>query len=109
MIPFRLEMPNPSYILVNQVGESLKEIYLYTHESFGQYQADAYAAGFVSAFELLAKFPKMGQSADEYKQGLRRYRYKSHLVFYSIADDHVLIEFVSHVRVDVRKHMFDED
>jgi len=50
----------------------------------------------------------MGQSADEYMFGLRRYRYKSHLIFYSIDDDHVLIEFVSHVRVDVRKHMFDE-
>lgn len=101
-------MSEPTYRLVSQVSQYLREIYSYTYEGFGLYQADAYAAGLVSTFELLVKFPKMGRSADEYQQGLRQYRHKSHLIFYRIDGDDVVIEYLSHVRADVRKHLYDD-
>jgi toxin ParE1/3/4 len=40
----------------------LLDIYEYTTDTFGTYQADAYHAGLERTFDLLANFPRIGAS-----------------------------------------------
>jgi plasmid stabilization system protein ParE len=59
------------YRLSHQAEADLLTIYKSTEEKFGQYQADAYHAGFERSFGLLADFPRMGTSADELGAGFK--------------------------------------
>jgi len=86
---------------------TLIDIYAFTDEKFGRYQADAYHAGFEKTFGLIAEFPRIGRTADELMAGLRRFRFQSHHIFYFVEDDHVLVLDIFHVSQDVRPELFE--
>ena len=85
----------------------LIDIYDFTDDKFGRYQADAYHAGFERTFGLIADFPGIGRSADELLPGLRRFRFQSHTIFYSFENDQVLIRTIVHVKQDLRSDLFE--
>ena len=95
------------YVLSNRATEALEDIFVYTASHFGLAQAEAYHESFHRIFSLLADFPFMGQSADEYVPGMRKYRHQSHLAFYTVDAEMVTIQHVLHHAQDVRKHMLD--
>lgn len=70
------------YRLSLRARADLLDIYSFSQANFGQYQADAYHAGFERTFGLLADFPGIGVSADELVPGYRRFRFQSHYIFY---------------------------
>ena len=57
------------YRLTNRARADLIDIYDFTERNFGTYQADAYYAGLVRSFGLLADFPLIGQPVDELAEG----------------------------------------
>lgn len=75
-------------------------IYLYTDETFGSRQADQYVLGLKHAIERLAEIPRMGRSADDPRPGLFRFRYQSHVIFYTIEPGYIVIQRVLHGRMD---------
>lgn len=85
----------------------LIDIYAFSSEKFGQYQAEAYHAGFERTFGLLADFPGIGVAADELVPGYRRFRFQSHYIFYTEEADYVLIRALIHVRQDLRPALFE--
>ena len=85
----------------------LEEIALYTDETFGPNQTAAYMAGLNGSFELLAQFPGIGVACFELKPGLRRYRYQSHSIYYTVQDESVWIEALFHIRRRIRADLFD--
>jgi toxin ParE1/3/4 len=95
------------YRLSRKARADLIDIYLFSDENFGRYQADAYYAGLERTFGLLADFPKIGANFDEFSTGLRRFRFQSHFVFYAAETDYVLIKAVIHVRQDLRQALFE--
>ncbi len=97
----------PDYRISERARQRLVEIYAYTELHFGHLQADAYHAGFTKSFELIASFPGTGRSADELRSGYRRYRHQMHYIFYTIAEDHVLIETIIHAAQDIRPDLFE--
>jgi toxin ParE1/3/4 len=74
---------------------------------FGKYQAEAYYAGLIRSFGLLADFPLMEQQVDELASGYRRFRFQSHLIFYTVQPDHVEIRAIVHGAQDIRPQLFD--
>lgn len=96
-----------SYRLSARAGAELIAIYEYTEATFGAYQADAYHAGLERTFSLLADFPRIGQSAADLAPGYRRFRFQSHFVFFSDADDGVVIRAVLHTAIVLRPQLFD--
>lgn len=96
-----------SYSVSERARSKLVEIYAHTELNFGRLQADAYHAGFEKLFELIASFPGMGRSADELKPGYRRYRHQSHYIFYTLADDGVVIQTILHAAQNLRPELFD--
>jgi toxin ParE1/3/4 len=69
------------YRLTDRARADLLDIYDFTEGKFGAYQAEAYYAGLVRSFGLLADFPRIGQAVDELALGYRRFRFQSHLIF----------------------------
>jgi toxin ParE1/3/4 len=70
-------------------------------------QADAYYAGLVRSFGLLADFPNIGQPIDELALGYRRFRFQSHLIFYTVQPDYVEIRAIVHSVQDIRPRLFE--
>jgi toxin ParE1/3/4 len=83
------------------------DIYDYSEERFGRYQAEAYSAGLRRSFELLADFPRMGRTVDHAAPGLRRFRFQSHYIFYSIEAGHILVRGLIHVRQKLRPDLIE--
>jgi toxin ParE1/3/4 len=49
----------------------------------------------------------MGVAADELLIGLRRFRFQSHVVFYTEEDGEILIRAVFHARQTLRPNLFE--
>ena len=95
------------YRLTQRARADLIDIYDFTEGKFGAYQAEAYHAGLVRSFGLLADFPLIGQTIDELAAGYRRFRFQSHLIFYTVQPDYVEIHAVVHSAQDIRPQLFE--
>jgi toxin ParE1/3/4 len=95
------------YRLTERARVDLIDIYDFTESRFGAYQAEAYYAGLIRSLGLLADFPLIGQTADNLPTGYRRFRFQSHLIFYTVQPDHVEIRAVLHGSQDIRPHLFE--
>ena len=94
-------------LIVPGARTDLIEIYDFTEGKFGTYQADAYYAGLIRSLGLLADFPLIGQTVDDLAAGYRRFRFQSHLIFYTVRPDHVEIRAVVHGSQDIRPQLFE--
>ena len=95
------------YRLTERTRADLINIYDFTESKFGAYQAEAYYAGLVRSFELLADFPLIGQTVDELAIGYRRFRFQSHLIFYTVQTDHINIRAIIHSGQDIGSQLFE--
>jgi toxin ParE1/3/4 len=93
--------------LTQRARADLIDIYDFTESKFGAYQAEAYHAGLVRSFGLLADFPLIGQTVDELASDYRRFRFQSHLIFYTVQPNHVEIRAVVHGALDIRPQLFE--
>lgn len=96
-----------NYRISVRAREQLSQIYEYTEGQFGAYQADAYSAGLVRTFGLLADFPAIGQPADDFRAGLRRFRFQAHFIYYTISSGTVEVRGVLHHARQIRRSLFD--
>jgi toxin ParE1/3/4 len=84
-----------TYRLTRQAQSDIKAIYHYTVEYFGERQAREYLDGLDYSFDLLTDNPKLGRLWDG--KG-RRYVYKSHLVYYRIVKDEIVLTRIRNAR-----------
>lgn len=80
--------------LTQRADADILAIYNYTHRRFGAHQAEAYAEG-------------LGNSADDIKAGTRRFRFQSHLVFFTVEPNLVVVRAIIHARRNLRHELFD--
>jgi toxin ParE1/3/4 len=85
----------------------LIEIYDYTEETFGAYQADAYHAGLERTFDLVANFPRIGRAVDDIVPGFRRFRFQAHTVFCTEEADFILVRAVLRKAREIKPDLFD--
>jgi toxin ParE1/3/4 len=96
-----------SYRLTERARTDLINIYDFTESKFGAYQAEAYYAGLIRSFGLVADFPLIGQTVDELATGYRRFRFQSHLIFYTVQPGHIDIRAIIHSGQDIRPQLFE--
>lgn len=96
----------PDFRLSERAERDLIEIYDYTEETFGAYQAEAYHAGLERIFDLLANFPRIGRSVEEIAPRVRRFRFEAHTVFYTEESDYILIRAVLHQAREIKPDLF---
>jgi toxin ParE1/3/4 len=71
---------------------------------FGVRQTEQYYNSLKKCLELLGKNPKMGIDAFDVQVGYRRFQHQSHVIFYRIHSDGVIIVRILHKRMDIDKH-----
>lgn len=83
--------------LTETAKAKLKEIYRYTHKTYGAQQANAYLSELENCFHGLAKQPGLGRQFLD----LRRYNYHAHAIFYEPYADGILILHIFHQSEDI--------
>lgn len=78
----------------------LKAIYRQGEEQFGLKRADAYSAGLITAFDLIAGYPLVNRLRDETPSPVRVQPYRSHVIIYAVDKTGVLILRIRHAHED---------
>lgn len=94
-----------AYRLTRRAAADLDLVFEYTVERFGVAQARSYLNGLHGCCERLAQNRRLGRSAESLAPGLRRYEFRSHVVFYLAESESVLIVRVLHERMDAPLHV----
>jgi toxin ParE1/3/4 len=90
----------PDYRLSHEADADLGSIADYTLAVFGKRQVVKYLSGLHGTLQNLADFPGLGLPVGEKHLALYRFTYEKHVVFYSIAADHIFIARVLHGQID---------
>jgi len=102
---------NPSdthFRLTPDAKVSLKQIALYTRETWGEKQRRTYLKNIDACFHKLAASPMQGKARPEIHHALRSHPAGRHIVYYLIQDDYIVIVNVLHDRMDPVKHISQE-
>ena len=87
--------------LTRQAEGDIIDIYLYTAETFGITQADAYHNKLKATFNLLGAQPYMARERTEIDPPVRVHPCGSHIIIYTVArDESVLVVRVRHESED---------
>lgn len=95
--------------LAPQAQADLREIERYSHEVWGERQAQRYIDSIKLRLEQIALWPALGVSCDEVLAGVRRATVGSHVIFYEEEPDLVVVERVLHHRMDYRRYFPEPD
>ena len=94
-----------SYALSSAAARDLAGIADYTIQNFGRDQAHRYRDSLNRAFELIAAHPRMGRDQSHLRQGYRRHSHASHVIFYRIVDEQIVVMRVLHSAQDPVRHL----
>ena len=100
-------MPS-NYTLSNKADNEVKEIFKYSYMTFGEDQAHIYVHGLENCFENLVENPHLGRSCHSIRAGYFRFEYLSHIIFYTLEPDTVLISRVIHKSMDIKAQLREE-
>jgi toxin ParE1/3/4 len=98
-----------SFRLSTRADADILEIVAYTVKRFGIEQGRRYHDGLKRTFQVLAEHPAKGRAADDIAPGLRRWNYQSHVVFFRLDRDGVVIVRVLHQAMDTARHSMKDD
>ena len=92
------------YVFSAAAEFDIQAIFLFSEENFGERQTDISMDGLDRALRNLAETPRIGRTADDLRPGLLRFRYHSHMIFYTIEPDCIVIRRILHARMDFGSH-----
>ncbi len=92
------------YKLSKESESDIANIYEYGIEKFGIQQAQTYLVGMHDLLQTLAQNPLIGRDASEFSNGLKRFTYKAHMVFYLRSNQYILVIRVLHQSMDYQRY-----
>lgn len=84
----------------NAASKDLEDIFLHGLLNFGAKQADEYAVAIKERLDVIAGNPEIGRLDTRVNPAVRRFEIRSHVVFYDIAEDTILIVRILHKASD---------
>lgn len=92
--------------LTNKAKSDLKEIAIYTKNTWGKRQRNLYLTTLDKAFYTLAADHLKGRDCSEIRNGYRKYQVGKHIVFYrEINASLIEIVRILHERMDIETHL----
>jgi toxin ParE1/3/4 len=73
-----------NYVISQEANQDLKNIWLYTYESWSLKQADRYLNLLIHEIEYISSNPEPGKDYSQVRKGYFCSRMKSHLIFYKV-------------------------
>lgn len=86
-------------------ARDIDRIAVYSRHQWGVDIAIRYVAGLWRALERVSRYPSIGAAVDEVIDGVRRYRFRSHAIYYVILSDSVRVIRILHVRMSPARHL----
>ena len=100
-------MPTPSYRLTPEAQADLNEIRRYTLQEWGNAQARKYITGLRKTMNLLAEAPSLGKLRPEVGINVLSFPHVSHVVYYIVHEQQVVIFGVLHKTMVPLKHLME--
>jgi toxin ParE1/3/4 len=94
-----------AYKLSTECEIDVSEIYEYGIDKFGLNQAQEYLIGLHELFQALAENPTIGRDASEFYPSLKRFVYKSHMIFYLQSESDTFIVRTLSQSMDYERHL----
>lgn len=91
-----------------EATNDLREIGRYTQNKWGKAQRRRYLNDLDEKFQFLAENPQMGRRCDEIREGYFRFEFLSHIVFYRLDSEGLLISRVLHKSRDIKAQLKNE-
>lgn len=92
--------------LTNKAKSDLKDIAIYTQNTWGKRQRNIYLTTLDKSFYALAADPLKGRDYGEIRSGYRKYQVGKHIVFYrEINASLIEIVRILHERMDIETHL----
>ena len=88
-----------------RAARDLNGIAGYSYRRWGADVAVRYVSGLVTAMRRLCKLPSIGSNYGEVLEGVCRYRFRSHFLYYTVSDESVRIVRILHVRMSPKRHL----
>ena len=82
----------PQYLLAPQALADLDDIWRFSAEKWSIRQADSYIDDLARIFETITAMPTLARERSEFKPPVRIHVHESHLIIYTIAEEHVTIQ-----------------
>ncbi|WCE68609.1 type II toxin-antitoxin system RelE/ParE family toxin (plasmid) [Sulfitobacter faviae] len=102
-------MPENSRWIIRSAAEAdLSDIWHYSAANWGIEQADRYADGLFSLFDLLFDFTKMARERDEFSPPVRIHPSGLHLVIYRIDGQGIEIIRILHAHQNLTAYLLDD-
>ncbi|MEQ9168030.1 MAG: type II toxin-antitoxin system RelE/ParE family toxin [Fulvivirga sp.] len=92
------------YKLSNESKIDVSKIYEFGIEKFGLNQAQEYLTGLHDLFQTLANNSNIGRDASELHPLLKRFTYKSHIVFYLQSKYGIFVVRTLHQSMDYERY-----
>ncbi len=93
------------FIVSPRARTDIDDIWNYTVEHWGERQAEIYIRLVKAAVEAVVKDPKVGRTCDDVRLGYRRYPVGSHVLFYRVTAEAIVVVRILHRRMDVERHL----
>lgn len=93
------------YKLSQKAAEDFGDIYEYTHLNFGERQAYKYTEEMEVCLLTLSEAPFIGRDCSDLREGVRRYEYQKHTIFYRVREIDVFIIRILHQQMNPMLHL----
>ncbi|PIR00488.1 MAG: plasmid stabilization protein [Nitrospinae bacterium CG11_big_fil_rev_8_21_14_0_20_45_15] len=93
------------YELSQKADQDLVNIYSYSLQSFGERQADKYLQDISLCLRDLAKHPLKGREAKDIEDGIYKFNFVSHMIFYVIQPSGIFVARILHKSMDHPHHL----
>ncbi len=94
-----------SFRLSTKAEEDLSEIYTFGILRFGYAQGQKYMLSLEQSILKLAQSPFLGKESNFLYPGLREFEFKSHMIFYLIQEEGILIVRILHQSRDYKNFL----
>ena len=88
-----------------RASRDLNGISGYSYRRWGADVAVQYVSGLNAAMRRLRKMPSIGSNYGEVLEGVLRYRFKSHFLYYTVSEESVRIVPILHIRMSPKRHL----
>lgn len=94
-----------NYKLSTKAAMDIADIYEYGILQFGIRQAQSYLNGLEKNLGVLVKRPELSRKAEYITRNLYRFKYRSHIIFFTLAEDEAFVVRILEQHRDFPRHL----